>query len=105
MNSLDVDILSPDVCMQHASGQKYNINIEYGTLCVKSHNINHNMCQTEIGGPLACQRENGIYELAGLYSQDNGCSSTNQVNRKFLFLFIIKYIRLLINLFIILSFL
>nr|KAF7423541.1 hypothetical protein H0235_008824 [Vespula pensylvanica] len=79
MNSLDVDILSPDVCMQHASGQKYNINIEYGTLCVKSHNINHNMCQTEIGGPLACQRENGIYELAGLYSQDNGCSSTNQI--------------------------
>ncbi|XP_035719216.1 uncharacterized protein LOC118440384 isoform X1 [Vespa mandarinia] len=79
MNSLDLDILSPDVCMQHASGQKYNINIEYGSICAKSHNINHNMCQTEIGGPLACQRENGIYELAGLYSQDNGCSPTHQI--------------------------
>ncbi|KAI4485344.1 hypothetical protein M0804_006849 [Polistes exclamans] len=79
MNSLDVDVLSPDACMQHASGQQYNINIEYGTICAKSHNTNYNMCQTEIGGPLACQRDDGIYEFAGLYSQDNGCSPTHQI--------------------------
>ncbi|KAK2582963.1 hypothetical protein KPH14_009019 [Odynerus spinipes] len=79
MNSLDVNILPHDVCTQHASQQQYNIDVEYGTVCVKPQNINHNMCQTEIGAPLACERENGVYELAGLYSQDNGCSPTHQV--------------------------
>lgn len=84
MNSLDVNVLPFDICTQRAS-QQYNIKIEHETICVKSQNINYNMCQTEIGAPLACQRQDGIYELAGLYSQDNGCSPTHQVNMIFLF--------------------
>lgn len=52
-----------------------------GIICVTPKKEINNVCETDIGSPLACQNENGFYELAGIYSRNTGCLPTNQVRR------------------------
>ena len=78
MHMVDVDLLSHDVCQNRVLGAESHINIAHNVICGKAHNDN-NMCQADIGSPLACYDGNGAYHIAGIYSQDTGCLPTNQV--------------------------
>ena len=48
-------------------------------MCAKPAYQKNNMCQVDLGGPLACDRGDGYYEIIGVYSQDTGCLPSNQV--------------------------
>ncbi|XP_029166368.1 inactive serine protease scarface isoform X2 [Nylanderia fulva] len=78
MHMVDVDLLSRDVCQNRVLGAESHINIAHNVICGKAHNDN-NMCQADIGAPLACYDGKGAYHIAGIYSQDTGCLPTNQV--------------------------
>lgn len=78
MHMVDVDLLSHDVCQNRVLGAESHINIAHNVICGKARNDN-NMCQADIGSPLACYDGNGAYHIAGIYSQDTGCLPTNQV--------------------------
>lgn len=80
MHSVDVDVLSNDECQQRISGAESYIDLDDSLVCTKAHRQNNNMCQVDLGGPLACDRGDGYYELAGVYNQDTGCLPTNQVH-------------------------
>lgn len=79
MHMIDVDLLSHDVCQNRVLDAESNINIAQNVICGKARNDN-NMCQADIGSPLACYDGNGAYHIAGIYSQDTGCLPTNQVS-------------------------
>ncbi|KAG7210257.1 hypothetical protein KM043_011805 [Ampulex compressa] len=79
MNMIDVDLLAPDNCRERISSAEGDINYADNLICVKAQKQRNNMCQTDVGGPLACDNGNGVFELAGIYSQDTGCLPTNQV--------------------------
>lgn len=79
MHMVDVDLLSHDVCQNRVLGAESHINIAQNVICGKARNDN-NMCQADVGSPLACYDGNGAYHIAGIYSQDTGCLPTNQVN-------------------------
>ncbi|XP_050466888.1 uncharacterized protein LOC126859535 [Cataglyphis hispanica] len=78
MHMVDVDLLSHDVCQNRVLDAESHINIAQNVICGKARNDN-NMCQADIGSPLACYDGNGAYHIAGIYSQDTGCLPTNQV--------------------------
>ncbi|XP_011138425.1 uncharacterized protein LOC105182588 isoform X2 [Harpegnathos saltator] len=78
MHMVDVDLLSHEVCQNRVLGAESPINIANNVICGKAREEN-NMCQADIGGPLACYDGNGAYHIAGIYSQDTGCLPTNQV--------------------------
>ncbi|KAL6256026.1 hypothetical protein P5V15_013261 [Pogonomyrmex californicus] len=78
MHMVDVDLLPHDVCHNRVLGAETPINIAHNIICGKAHEQN-NMCQADIGAPLACYDGNGAYHIAGIYSQDTGCLPTNQV--------------------------
>lgn len=78
MHMVDVDLLTHDVCQNRVLGTESNINVAHNIICGKAHEEN-NMCQADIGAPLACYDGNGAYHIAGIYSQDTGCLPTNQV--------------------------
>lgn len=79
MHKIDVDVLSNDQCRQRLQGAESAIDIDDSLVCAKAHKQSNNMCQVDVGGPLACDRGDGNYELVGVYSQDTGCLPTNQV--------------------------
>ena len=79
MHSIDVDILSRDECSQRLQNAESPLNVDDSLVCCKAHKVNNNMCQVDVGGPLACDRGDGFYEVLGVYSQDTGCLPTNQV--------------------------
>lgn len=78
MHMVDVDLLSHDVCQHRVFGAESEIDIAHNIICGKARNDN-NMCQADIGSPLACYDGTGAYHIAGIYSQDTGCLPTNQV--------------------------
>ncbi|XP_018398523.1 PREDICTED: uncharacterized protein LOC108776415 [Cyphomyrmex costatus] len=78
MHMVDVDLLTRDVCQNRVSDAESHINVAHNIICGKAHAEN-NMCQADIGAPLACYDGNGAYHIAGIYSQDTGCLPTNQV--------------------------
>ncbi|XP_046744067.1 filaggrin-2-like [Diprion similis] len=79
MHGIDVDIVPQDECRQRVQGAESPVEIDNTLTCVKAHKERNNMCQVDVGGPLACDRGDGIYELTGVYSYDTGCLPTNQV--------------------------
>ncbi|XP_077281018.1 inactive serine protease scarface [Temnothorax americanus] len=78
MHMVDVDLLSRDVCQNRVLDADSHINIAHNIICGKAHEGN-NMCQADVGSPMACYDGNGAYHIAGIYSQDTGCLPTNQV--------------------------
>lgn len=78
MHMVGVDLLSHDACRNRVSDAEYHINVAHDIICGKAHEEN-NMCQADVGAPLACYDGNGAYHIAGIYSQDTGCLPTNQV--------------------------
>ncbi|XP_003706016.2 inactive serine protease scarface isoform X2 [Megachile rotundata] len=79
MHAVNLDILSQERCKQQISHTDLSVNTVDGTICAKTTKEINNVCETDVGGPLACENESGLYELAGIYSQDTGCLPTNQV--------------------------
>ncbi|XP_043483725.1 uncharacterized protein LOC122512124 isoform X2 [Leptopilina heterotoma] len=79
MHSVGVDLLSENECRQRLEGAEGPLDFDDSLVCGKAHHVNNNMCQVDVGGPLACDRGDGHYELTGVYSQDTGCLPTNQV--------------------------
>lgn len=79
MHSINVDLLNQDECRQRLENAESQLNIDDSLVCVKAQKVNNNLCQVDVGGPLACDRGDGFYELTGIYSQDTGCIPTNQV--------------------------
>ncbi|XP_015586809.1 uncharacterized transmembrane protein DDB_G0289901 [Cephus cinctus] len=79
MHGIDVDVLTPEECSQRLQGAESLLDIDETLVCVKAQKQGNNMCQVDVGGPLACDRGDGYYELTGVYSQDTGCLPTNQV--------------------------
>ncbi|XP_012265270.2 uncharacterized protein LOC105691397 isoform X4 [Athalia rosae] len=79
MHSINVDLLPQDVCRRRLAGAESQIAIDDTLTCVKAQQQRNNLCQVDVGGPLACDRGDGHYELTGVYSQDTGCIPTNQV--------------------------
>ncbi|CAB0039459.1 unnamed protein product [Trichogramma brassicae] len=79
MNKLDVELMSPYDCQKRLEGAESPLEIDDSLVCVKAQRQSNNMCQVDVGGPLACDRGDGFYELVGVYSQDTGCLPTNQV--------------------------
>jgi len=78
MHMVDVDLLTHDVCQNRVLDAESHINVAHNIICGKAHEEN-NMCQADVGAPLACYDGNGAYHIAGIYSQDTGCLPTNQV--------------------------
>ncbi|XP_015517677.2 uncharacterized transmembrane protein DDB_G0289901 [Neodiprion lecontei] len=79
MHGIDVDIVPQDECKRRVQGAESPVAIDNTLTCVKAQKERNNMCQVDVGGPLACDRGDGIYELSGIYSYDTGCLPTNQV--------------------------
>lgn len=78
MHMVDVDLLSNEICRNRVLGAESQIDIASDIICGKAREEN-NMCQADVGGPLACYDGHGAYHIAGIYSQDTGCLPTNQV--------------------------
>ncbi|KOX68999.1 Cysteine string protein [Melipona quadrifasciata] len=79
MHAINVDILSTERCKELLLNTDFGVDIADRILCATPKEEKNNICDTDIGGPLACQNEDGSYELAGIYSQDTGCYPSNQV--------------------------
>ncbi|PBC28882.1 Ovochymase-1 [Apis cerana cerana] len=79
MRAVDMDILSKERCKEQSLRTNLEVNDVDGIICVTPKKEINNVCETDIGSPLACQNENGFYELAGIYSRDTGCLPTNQI--------------------------
>ncbi|XP_054015987.1 inactive serine protease scarface [Hylaeus anthracinus] len=79
MHAVDLDILSTEQCQEQLISGDLIPSIANGIICgTPRENIN-NVCEADVGGPLACKNRHGLYELAGIYSQDTGCLPTNQI--------------------------
>lgn len=78
MHLVDVDLLSGEVCRDRVLGAESQIDVASDVICGKARDEN-NMCQADVGSPLACYDGDGAYRIAGIYSQDTGCLATNQV--------------------------
>ena len=79
MHSINVDLLNQDECRERLQNAESQLNIDDSLVCGKPQLVSNNMCQVDVGGPLACDRGDGFYELTGIYSQETGCLPTNQV--------------------------
>lgn len=79
MHGIDVDIIPQDACRERLQGAESQIEVDNTLTCVKAQKQRNNLCQVDVGGPLACDRGDGYYELTGIYSQETGCLPTNQV--------------------------
>ncbi|XP_057333287.1 uncharacterized protein LOC130672649 isoform X2 [Microplitis mediator] len=79
MHSVQVDAIEENECRQRISNAEEQIEVDDSLVCVKPHQQRNNMCQVDLGGPLACERSDGTYEIVGVYTQDTGCLPTNQV--------------------------
>ncbi|XP_006622554.1 uncharacterized protein LOC102681132 [Apis dorsata] len=79
MRAVDMDVLSRERCKEQSLRTNLEVNDVEGIICVTPKKEINNVCETDIGGPLACQNKDGSYELAGIYSRDTGCLPTNQI--------------------------
>mgnify|MGYP004590434023 CR=1 FL=1 len=79
MHAISMDILSTERCKELLLNTDFGVDIADRILCATPKEGKNNVCDADIGGPLACQNEDGSYELAGIYSQDTGCYPSNQV--------------------------
>lgn len=79
MHSIDVDVIGQEECQQRLEGAESKLEIDESLVCTKAHRRNNNMCQVDLGGPLACDRGDGTFALMGVYNQETGCLPTNQV--------------------------
>lgn len=79
MHSIDVDVIGKQECLQRLEGAESKIDIDDSLVCTKAHRQNNNMCQVDLGSPLACDRGDGSYAIMGVYTQDTGCSPIDQV--------------------------
>ena len=79
MNKIGVDIISNEECESRIINSQSQIQIDDTLVCVKPQDVD--MCKVDPGGPLACENDQGFYEVVGVYTQENICGSTiNQVN-------------------------
>ncbi|XP_034951201.1 inactive serine protease scarface-like [Chelonus insularis] len=79
MHSIDIDILDKGECQERLLNAETPLQVDESLVCTKASQQRNNMCQVDLGGPLACDRGDGVYELIGVYNQDTGCLPTNQV--------------------------
>lgn len=79
MNKIDVSPLSNFECTQRIQNAESPIQLDDSLVCVKALDQSANMCMVDGGSPLACEREDGTYEIVGVYSRETGCQPTNQV--------------------------
>lgn len=80
MHAISMNILSRERCKDVLLlSTNLGVNVTNGTICAAPKEEKDNICDTDVGGPLACQNEYGAYELSGIYSQDTGCYPSNQV--------------------------
>ncbi|KAF7988621.1 hypothetical protein HCN44_001194 [Aphidius gifuensis] len=79
MHSIDVDVIGKQECLQRLEGAESKIDIDDSLVCAKAHRQNNNMCQVDLGSPLACDRGDGNYAIMGVYTQETGCSPIDQV--------------------------
>ncbi|XP_024086335.1 glutenin, high molecular weight subunit PW212-like isoform X2 [Cimex lectularius] len=76
LNKVPINITPKDECEQSLKKThlgKYFI-LNEGFTCAAPFNEN-DLCKVDIGSPLVCERPDGQYELAGVYSWDTKCSS------------------------------
>ncbi|CAK9807357.1 Inactive serine protease scarface [Anthophora plagiata] len=79
MHAVSMKILSTEYCTEQLANLSSELNAANGIICVTPKEEKNNICETDVGGPLACQNENGLYELTGIYSQDTGCLPSNEI--------------------------
>ncbi|XP_015433755.1 PREDICTED: uncharacterized protein LOC107189685 [Dufourea novaeangliae] len=79
MHAVGMSILSTDVCKKQLTSEQISPDVANGIICTTPTEEINNICEADLGGPLACVNEQGQYELAGIYSQDTGCHSSNGV--------------------------
>ncbi|XP_043257990.1 uncharacterized protein LOC122400531 [Colletes gigas] len=79
MHAVDLDILSMEQCKEQLIRADLSSNVANGIICGATKEDINNICEADVGGPLACENQNGVYELVGIYSQDTGCLPSNQV--------------------------
>lgn len=84
MHAVSMNVLPQEYCKEQIANTDLKANTVDGTICTTPKGEQNNVCETDVGGPLACENENGFYELAGIYSQDTGCQATNQVKYFFI---------------------
>ncbi|KOC70446.1 Serine proteinase stubble, partial [Habropoda laboriosa] len=79
MHAVSMKVLSTEHCTEQLLRVNSEVNAANGIICATTKEEKNNVCETDVGGPLACQNKNGFYELAGIYSQDTGCLPSNEV--------------------------
>ncbi|XP_076652405.1 inactive serine protease scarface [Halictus rubicundus] len=79
MHAVDMSILPTNLCKEQLTAANVSPHAADGIICTTPKEDINNVCEADVGGPLACQNEEGYYELSGIYSQDTGCQSSNQV--------------------------
>ncbi|CAL7948678.1 unnamed protein product [Xylocopa violacea] len=79
MHAVNMDVLPTESCKERLISINFETDIANRTICAAPKEEKNNVCETDIGGPLACLNEHGFYDLAGIYSQDTGCQPTNQI--------------------------
>ncbi|XP_076234221.1 inactive serine protease scarface [Calliopsis andreniformis] len=79
MHVVNMDILSTRHCTEQLIKADLSPDITDGLICTITKEDTNNVCEADVGGALACENEDGLYELAGIYSQDTGCASSDQV--------------------------
>ncbi|XP_031826161.1 inactive serine protease scarface [Nomia melanderi] len=79
MHAVDMNILSTNFCKEQLLSANANPDAANGIICTAPKEDINNVCEVDVGGPLACKNEQGYYELIGIYSQDTGCVASNQV--------------------------
>ena len=85
MHSINIDLLTQDEARQRLKNAENPLEFDNSLVCGKAKEQRNNLCQVDVGGPLACDRGDGYYELVGVYSRDTGCIPTNQVKNLFFF--------------------
>ncbi|KAL0281598.1 UNVERIFIED_CONTAM: hypothetical protein PYX00_002536 [Menopon gallinae] len=75
MHSISVSFIVNEQCedtfRKTNLGKYFRLNKSF--ICAVPENPNDDLCQVDVGSPIACQKPNGRYELAGIYSWDVGC--------------------------------
>nr|XP_033331111.1 inactive serine protease scarface [Megalopta genalis] len=79
MHAVDMNILPTNLCKEQLATEDVYQSAIDGIICTVPKEDINNVCEADVGGPLACQNGEGYYELTGIYSQDTGCQSSNQV--------------------------
>ncbi|XP_017885505.1 coagulation factor XII-like [Ceratina calcarata] len=79
MHVVDMNVLPTEHCKERLLSGNFGADSVNGIICAEPKEEKDNVCETDVGGPLACRNEHGLYDLIGIYSQDTGCLPTNQV--------------------------